>query len=108
MSILGQVFWPGGPWSVPKGWGVPINSQPLKIGVPAVTTFSEFVNVRYYRPGAKPIVNGFSIAVFEAALELLPYHLPYEFIPFNGTCDSLLQQVYVKVIFINYFFVVPI
>ena len=108
MSILGQVFWPGGPWSVPKGWGVPINAQPLKIGVPAVTTFSEFVNVRYYRPEAKPIVNGFSIAVFEAALELLPYHLPYEFVPFNGTYDSLVQQVYDKVIFINYFFVVPI
>ena len=108
MSILGQVFWPGGPWSVPKGWGVPINAQPLKIGVPAMTTFSEFVNVRYYRPEAKPIVNGFSIAVFEAALELLPYHLPYEFVPFNGTYDSLVQQVYDKVIFINYFFVVPI
>nr|POE90492.1 glutamate receptor 2.2 [Quercus suber] len=96
MSILGQVFWPGGPWSVPNGWGVPIIAKPLKIGVPAVITFSEFVNVRYYRPGAKPIVNGFSIAVFEAALELLPYHFPYEFIPFNGTYDSLVQQVYVK------------
>jgi len=23
MSILGRVFWPGGPWSVPKGWGMP-------------------------------------------------------------------------------------
>nr|POE90482.1 glutamate receptor 2.1 [Quercus suber] len=102
MSILGQVFWPGGPWSVPKGWGVPINAKPLKIGVPVATAFSEFVNVRYDRPGDKPIVNGFSIAVFEAALDLLPYHLPYEFIPFNGTYDSLVQQVYVEVIFINY------
>ena len=102
MSILGQVFWPGGPWSVPKGWGVQINAKPLKIGVPVATAFSEFVNVRYDRPGDKPIVSGFCIAVFEAALDLLPYHLPYEFIPFNGTYDSLVQQVYVEVIFINY------
>jgi ABC-type branched-subunit amino acid transport system substrate-binding protein len=98
MSILGQVFWPGGPWSVPKGWVIPTShSYRLKIGVPAESTFREFVNVTYDHLGGNPIIKGFSIEVFEAALALLPYHLPYDFIPFAGTYDSLVEQVHVKV-----------
>ena len=99
MSILGQVvFWPGGPLSVPKGWAIPTShSYRLKIGVPAGSTFREFVNVTYDHPGGNPIINGFSIEVFKAALAFLPYHLPYDFIPFAGTYDSLVEQVHVKV-----------
>jgi ABC-type branched-subunit amino acid transport system substrate-binding protein len=98
MSILGQVFWPGGPWSVPKGWVIPTShSYRLKIGVPAESTFREFVNVTYDHLGGNPIIKGFSIEVFKAALALLPYHLPYDFIPFAGTYDSLVEQVHVKV-----------
>ncbi|XP_059451031.1 glutamate receptor 2.8-like [Corylus avellana] len=97
MSILGQVFWPGGPWSVPKGWVIPTShSYRLKIGVPAKSTFREFVNVTYDHLGGDPIINGFSIEVFKATLALLPYHLPYDFIPFEGTYDSLVEQVHVK------------
>lgn len=98
MSILGQVFWPGGPWSVPKGWAIPTShGDRLKIGVPAKSTFKEFVNVRYDHPGGNPIFNGFSIEVFKATLARLPYDLPYDFIPFEGTYDSLVEQVSVKV-----------
>lgn len=77
MKILGQVYWPGGPWSVPRGWAVPTSANPLRIGVPAKTIFYEFVNVKYEQPGGVPIVGGFSIDVFRATVEHLPYNSPY-------------------------------
>jgi hypothetical protein len=58
------------------------------------------MNVRYDHPESDPVINGFSIEVFKATLALLPYDLPYDFIPFEGTYDSLVEQVHVKV---NYF-----
>ncbi|KAJ6763932.1 GLUTAMATE RECEPTOR [Salix purpurea] len=84
MSLLGQVFWPGGPWSTPRGW-------PLKIGVPVSNSHKEFVEVVYDQHGI--VLKGFSINVFHATLKLLPYYLPYIFVPFNGTYDSLVEQV---------------
>jgi ABC-type branched-subunit amino acid transport system substrate-binding protein len=98
MNILGQVFWPGGPWSVPKGWAIPTShAYRLKIGVPDGSTFREFVNVTYDLPGSNPIINGFSIEVFNATLASLPYHLPYDFIPLKGTYDSLVEQIHAQV-----------
>ncbi|XP_021820186.1 glutamate receptor 2.6-like [Prunus avium] len=41
-------------------------------------------------------ISGFSIDVFEAAVKHLPYQLPYVFVPFNGSYDELVQQVYYK------------
>uniref|UniRef100_A0A5B6YGT6 Ionotropic glutamate receptor C-terminal domain-containing protein n=1 Tax=Davidia involucrata TaxID=16924 RepID=A0A5B6YGT6_DAVIN len=96
MRILGQVYWPGGPWSIPRGWAVPADAKPLNIGVPANTTFSEFVNVRYDHPGGPPIVEGFSVDVFRYTVALLPYNLSYKLVPFNGSFDTLVQQVYIK------------
>ncbi|XP_059451026.1 glutamate receptor 2.8-like [Corylus avellana] len=97
MNLLGQVIWPGSPWSMPKGWAIPTNhSHRLKIGVPTGSTFREFVNVTNDHHGGNPIINGFSIEVFKSTLALLPYHLPYDFIPFDGTYDSLVEQVHIK------------
>ncbi|KAB1216540.1 Glutamate receptor 2.1 [Morella rubra] len=79
MCSLGQVFWPGGPWSVPRGWAVATNASRLKIGVPADPTFSEFVNVTYDHSGGDPIISGFSIDVFKATIKHLPYDFPYDF-----------------------------
>ncbi|KAK9085451.1 hypothetical protein Sjap_025862 [Stephania japonica] len=98
MGVLGQVFWPGGPWFIPRGWALPTTENPLRIGVPARTTFEQFVKVRKDGPGNDTSVNGFSIDVFKAALEFLPYHLSYKFIPFEGTYDSLVLRVSSKVI----------
>ncbi|XP_062102999.1 glutamate receptor 2.8-like [Humulus lupulus] len=92
MRILGQVFWPGGPWTVPRGWALPNSSKPLRIGVPARTTFKDFVEVRYDTKG-NPVVEGFSIDVFKSVVELLPYHLPYVFVPLHGPYDSMVQQI---------------
>ncbi|KAJ6433515.1 hypothetical protein OIU84_017244 [Salix udensis] len=93
MSLLGQVFWPGGPWSAPRGWALPTSADPLKIGVPVSNAHKEFVDVIYDQLGRGIVVKGFSINVFDATLKFLPYYLPYIFVPFNGSYDSLVEQV---------------
>ncbi|KAF5186067.1 Glutamate receptor 2.2 [Thalictrum thalictroides] len=95
MEILGQVLWPGTPRDVPRGWALPTTENPLIIGVPENPTFNQFVNIRYV--GGKQTFNGYSIEVFKAVVSSLKYHLPYEFVPYNGTYDSLVQQIYHKV-----------
>ncbi|PIA30585.1 hypothetical protein AQUCO_05500118v1, partial [Aquilegia coerulea] len=94
MEILGQVLWPGSPQNNPRGWALPTTENPLIIGVPENPTFNQFVNIR--NVGGKQWVKGHSIEVFKAVLASLSYHLPYEFVPYNGTYDSLIQQIYYK------------
>ncbi|KAJ6360792.1 hypothetical protein OIU77_004752 [Salix suchowensis] len=93
MRLLGQVFWPGGPLSAPRGWALPTSAEPLKIGVPVSNSHKEFVDVVYDQLGRGIVAKGFSINVFDATLKFLPYHLSYIFVPFNGTYDSLVEQV---------------
>ncbi|KAJ0963080.1 hypothetical protein J5N97_028202 [Dioscorea zingiberensis] len=95
MKILGQVYWPGGPWSVPKGWVSATNEQPLRVAVPARSVFPEFVRVK--NVNNETSAEGFSIDVFKEILKRLPYSLPYEFHPFNCSYDSLLEQNQMKV-----------
>ncbi|KAJ9671517.1 hypothetical protein PVL29_025292 [Vitis rotundifolia] len=95
MDILGQVFWPGGPTSTPRGWTLPTSETPLRIGVPLNATFKQFVSVTYDE-GGNQSVSGFSIEVFKAVLKHLNYSLPYEFFPFSGTYDDLVEQVHLK------------
>ncbi|KAF5179163.1 Glutamate receptor 2.2 [Thalictrum thalictroides] len=95
MEILGQVLWPGTPRDVPRGWALPTTENPLIIGVPENPTFNQFVNIRHV--GGKQTFSGYSIEVFKAVVSSLKYHLPYEFVPYNGTYDSLVQQIYYKV-----------
>ncbi|KAJ0963083.1 hypothetical protein J5N97_028205 [Dioscorea zingiberensis] len=90
MKILGQVYWPGGPWSVPKGWVSLTNEQPLRVAVPARAVFPEFVRVKNVKNETS--AEGFSIDVFKEILKRLPYSLPYEFHPFNCSYDSFLEQ----------------
>lgn len=98
MRILGQVVWPGRPWTVPRGWEVAKSSKPLRIAVPENATFTEFVNVKYDDEG-KQIVKGYAIDVFNATVELLPYDLPYKLVPFSGrSYDLMVQQVALEVI----------
>lgn len=69
LQFLRQVLWPGGPWSVPRGWSLPTSEKVLRIGVPQNGTFKQFVNVTY--AGSHYSVTGFSIEVFNATLEHL-------------------------------------
>ncbi|KAF8410063.1 hypothetical protein HHK36_002585 [Tetracentron sinense] len=103
-QVLGTVYWPGSSQSVPVGWAM-INfsnseENPLRIGVPARGAFNQFVKVSYNDNRNGTInVTGFSVDVFEAALQYLPYHLSYILIPFNGSYDKMVEAVYHKVRF---------
>ncbi|KAA8523964.1 hypothetical protein F0562_010605 [Nyssa sinensis] len=96
MENLGQVFWPGGPRFTPRGWTLQTSDKPLRIGVPTGSPFKQFVNVAYDDRANTTTYTGFSIRIFEATMERLPYYLPYEFFPFTGTYDDLVKQVYLK------------
>lgn len=91
VDALTPVYWPGGPERVPSGWGK------LRIGVPAHTTFNQFVKVVEYEGSRVKEVTGFCIDVFKETLKHLKYDLEYEFFRFVGTYDDLVNQIPLKV-----------
>ena len=97
MKILGYVYWPGGPSYVPLGWAIPTLGMRMKIGVPLNCPFDKFVKVKFNETSNQTTFTGFSINVFEKVVQRLPYNLPYDFIPYSGTYDSLVEQVQLKV-----------
>ncbi|KAF6175241.1 hypothetical protein GIB67_030459 [Kingdonia uniflora] len=100
MEVLKPVYWPGGSRSVPRGWTALDSSDAakkrMKIGVPSRPAFTQFVRVNYDHRN-HPHVTGFSVKVFDTVLKQLPYKLPYELVPFNGSYDDMVEQVYLKV-----------
>ncbi|XP_022144363.1 glutamate receptor 2.9-like [Momordica charantia] len=95
IDLSSLVFWPGNAKTVPKGWDFSFGEKPLRIGIPTTAAFQEFVQVNYNHTDG-PHISGFSISVFQAVASNLPYFLPYDFIPYNGSYDNLLQKVYNK------------
>ncbi|KAA8523966.1 hypothetical protein F0562_010603 [Nyssa sinensis] len=96
MEIMSQVFWPGGPRSTPRGWTVSTISNSLRVGVPNDSLTSRFVKVEYDHFTNNYSVTGFSIDVFKETVRLLPYSLPFDFVPFNGPYDELVKQIHLK------------
>ncbi|KAG2683887.1 hypothetical protein I3760_10G054800 [Carya illinoinensis] len=92
-NLFGPVIWPGNVTRTPRGWDMPTDAKPLKIGIPGRTTFEKFVKVDWEKPNDKKYADGFCIQIFWKVLELLKYKLPYEFEAFNGTYDDLVQCV---------------
>ncbi|CAI9769387.1 unnamed protein product [Fraxinus pennsylvanica] len=83
---LKNVMWPGDSVMRPKGWVIPATGK-LRVGVPVKHGFTEFVNVTI-----DPITNhtnatGFSIDIFMATLQLLPFPINYEFNYYNDSND---------------------
>ncbi|XVF36282.1 hypothetical protein REPUB_Repub19eG0044700 [Reevesia pubescens] len=97
MKELGPIYWPGGVLTVPKGWtSAAVEEKPLKIGVPARGAFNQFVKVSYDQDKNGSHVTGFSIEVFEAVVKCLPYQLPSVLVPFYGSYDDMVEEVYSK------------
>ncbi|KAL6212460.1 hypothetical protein ACLB2K_017680 [Fragaria x ananassa] len=97
VQVLGPINWPGGLQAPPKGWTLVDEERPLKIGIPARVAFNQFVKVTYDQNTNQTRITEFSIDMFEAAVKNLPYQMPYLFVPFNGSYDELVEQVYYKV-----------
>ncbi|GAB2276268.1 hypothetical protein Dimus_010999 [Dionaea muscipula] len=102
-SDLGAIIWPGDSTSVPKGWVIPTNGKKLRIGVPVKNGFTEFVTVKTDPSTNSTLVTGYCIDVFEAVISILPYSVPFEYVPFQkpdgesaGTYNELLYQIYLQ------------
>ncbi|GAV86452.1 Lig_chan domain-containing protein/SBP_bac_3 domain-containing protein/ANF_receptor domain-containing protein [Cephalotus follicularis] len=76
---LYDVIWPGETLLKPRGWVFPNNGKHLRIGIPNRVSFQEFVS----QVPRTDMFKGFCIDVFQAAVNLLPYALPYQFISFG-------------------------
>ena len=97
VGMTGPIYWPGGLQQVPPGWTLSEAEKPLKIGIPAIDAFKQFVRVSYNQTNNKTHIVGFSINVFEKVVKHLPYQLNYVLVPFYGSYDQLVEQVYYKV-----------
>lgn len=91
---LYSVIWPGEAKTTPRGWVFPNNGKKLRIAVPNRVSFKEFV-AKGKNP---PWVQGYSIDIFEAALKLLPYPVPRQYILYgngerNPNYNQLVEQV---------------
>ncbi|MCL7043737.1 hypothetical protein MKW94_019580 [Papaver nudicaule] len=75
---LSPIIWPGDTGVVPKGWEISTNEPPLRIGVPVKNGFTEFPRATQN----SSYVTGYSAEVFKAAVRILNYTVPYEFVPF--------------------------
>lgn len=91
---LHSVVWPGDTTTKPRGWVFPNNGQPLRVGVPNKPSFRELVSV-----GKGPEnVTGYSIDIFNAAIKLLPYPVPCQFITIgdgstNPNYDDIISRI---------------
>ncbi|KAG2607996.1 hypothetical protein PVAP13_4NG293900 [Panicum virgatum] len=72
---LYNVLWPGDSTTTPKGWVFRNNGKALRVGVPNKASFKDLVSSR--GPGN---VTGYCIDVFNAAIKLLPYPTPVQFV----------------------------
>ncbi|KAI8006097.1 Glutamate receptor 2.2 [Camellia lanceoleosa] len=96
MESLKMVIWPGEPRIAPKGWTLPTRTNRLRIGVPKGTLFNLFLRVEYDEFTRNYSISGFSVDVFNAIIERLPYNLSYDLFPYEGLFDDLVEQVYLK------------
>lgn len=91
---LHSIIWPGGTKKTPRGWVFPQNGRQLRIGIPRRVGFQDFVSI----VKGTDVAQGYCIDVFLAAVSLLPYAVPYKFIPLgdghtNPNYDYLVNAI---------------
>ncbi|KAK4483994.1 hypothetical protein RD792_011207 [Penstemon davidsonii] len=96
---LYSVVWPGESIRTPRGWVFPNNGKLLRIGVPRRVSYREFVS---QVPGTNTS-KGFCIDVFTAAVSLLQYAVPYQFIPYGNGRENPSYNELVNLITTGFF-----
>ncbi|KAF5735877.1 glutamate receptor 3.6-like isoform X3 [Tripterygium wilfordii] len=76
---LYSVIWPGQTIEKPRGWVFPNNGRYLKIGVPNRVSYRQIISLVQ----GTELFTGYCFDVFTAALNLLPYVVPYKLVPFG-------------------------
>ncbi|KAG8368936.1 hypothetical protein BUALT_Bualt15G0098200 [Buddleja alternifolia] len=89
---LSGVVWPGETTVRPRGWVFPHNGRKLRIGIPDRFSYKEFVS----RDEDTNEIHGYCVDVFLAAVNLLSYAVPYEFILFG---DKKKNPSYMELVF---------
>ncbi|CAO2830717.1 unnamed protein product [Amaranthus hypochondriacus] len=91
---LSVVIWPGQTSEKPRGWVFPHNGNQLRIGVPWRSDYHEIIS--YSR--STDTFSGFCIDVFTAAVNTLPYGVPYKLIPYgNGKINPKINELVDKI-----------
>ncbi|KAL5865164.1 hypothetical protein ACOSQ3_002678 [Xanthoceras sorbifolium] len=96
---LYSVIWPGEITATPRGWVFPNNGKPLRIAVPNRVSYKEFVA----KDNSPQGVRGYCIDVFEAAISLLPYPVPHNFVLYgDGKRNPIYNELVSQVALNNY------
>ncbi|KAK3133387.1 hypothetical protein QOZ80_6AG0535890 [Eleusine coracana subsp. coracana] len=98
---LGPVIWPGDSTVVPSGWVQPTSGRKLRVAVPAYVDpgYHPIVHIDVDPATNRTVAGGYVVEVFEAAVRLLPYALPFEYVPapsmpYNTLIDNVGRGVY--------------
>ncbi|GLJ46361.1 hypothetical protein SUGI_0977220 [Cryptomeria japonica] len=89
-----DLIWPGDRKQVPRGWTIPNNGRRLRIGVPwKGGAFDKLVKIEGSKVG-----DSYCTDVFAAAVKMLTYPIPYEFIVYGSkesppNYDELVKKV---------------
>lgn len=94
---LGTITWPGDTPEIPKSWDV---NKVLRVGLPALTGFVEFMEA-YRDPITNTVyANGLCTDVFYAVIDAMPYVVKYDLIPYEtpdgesaGNASDLVHQI---------------
>ncbi|KAL0383208.1 UNVERIFIED_CONTAM: Glutamate receptor 2.7 [Sesamum calycinum] len=95
---LKSIVWPGDSVIRPKGWAIPTAGN-LRVGIPSTRGYREFVNVTIDPTTEHTNATGFSIDIFLAALDVIPFPVNYEFHHYNDTqsidwtYDDMLHEI---------------
>ncbi|KAL5699238.1 hypothetical protein ACHQM5_030171 [Ranunculus cassubicifolius] len=100
VSNLRGITWPGDTLTVSKGWVIPTRGKKLRIAVRLRTGSDGFVKLDRDVYTNQTTVSGYTIDVFNLAMEELPYPVAYELEPFvkedgtsAGSFSDLVHQV---------------
>jgi ionotropic glutamate receptor len=100
---LNPVIWPGESTDIPKGFEVPASGKKLQVGV-RPSGYQQFINVEKDQITGATKATGLSVDVFEEAVKILPYAVPFEYVLFGSpedtssrSYDDFVYQVHLKV-----------
>ncbi|KAL0404498.1 UNVERIFIED_CONTAM: Glutamate receptor 2.2 [Sesamum radiatum] len=95
---LKSIMWPGDSVIRPKGWAIPTIGK-FRVGIPSTRGYREFVNVSIDPITKHTNATGFSIDIFLATLDVIPFPVNYEFHHYNDTqnidwiYDDMLHEI---------------
>jgi len=96
-SGLAPVIWPADSTVVPIGWVQPTSGRKLQVAMPAGRVDPGYRSIMHLDvdPATnRTVAGGFVIEVFEAAVRLLPYALPFEYVLVGSMrYDALIERV---------------